>query len=338
MSFEQAITENQELRKTVGVLAELEENFFETEPYKAFRRRLYAVMEARDKRLKIGLLEQKGGALIGPSGAGKSRMVEKAIADFHSVAEATGGREFGHHIVSVIIPGRATPKETAAEILRTLGYPVKNARDEDYFFNRIKDLLKHQRIAGLHLDEVQDAGRHTTDAAKEHFTKRFRNLTQDKEWPVCLFLSATLEARELINHDTTLARRLKPIEIRPISLQTDGEKLRESVGSLLQQSGVVDQTGLIENEEFMQILMHAAAYRFGLAIEITIEAIGEAIFDGDRTLDLDHFAGAYFTRTNNDDDLNPFMTPHWRGIDTTKVMDRVNSEKAEAQKKGRRKK
>jgi len=338
MSFEQAITENQELRKTVGVLAELEENFFETESYKAFRRRLYAVMEARDKRLKIGLLEQKGGALIGPSGAGKSRMVEKAIADFHSVAEATGGREFGHHIVSVIIPGRATPKETAAEILRTLGYPVKNARDEDYFFNRIKDLLKHQRIAGLHLDEVQDAGRHTTDAAKEHFTKRFRNLTQDKEWPVCLFLSATLEARELINHDTTLARRLKPIEIRPISLQTDGEKLRESVGSLLQQSGVVDQTGLIENEEFMQILMHAAAYRFGLAIEITIEAIGEAIFDGDRTLDLDHFAGAYFTRTNNDDDLNPFMTPHWRGIDTTKVMDRVNSEKAEAQKKGRRKK
>ena len=89
MSFEQAITENQELRKTVGVLAELEENFFETEPYKAFRRRLYAVMEARDKRLKIGLLEQKGGALIGPSGAGKSRMVEKAIADSDTISSAS---------------------------------------------------------------------------------------------------------------------------------------------------------------------------------------------------------------------------------------------------------
>jgi hypothetical protein len=277
MSFEQAITENQELREAVGIQAELEKNFFETEPYKAFNRRLNAVMEARDKRLKIGLLEQKGGALIAPSGVGKSRMIDKAIADFHRVAEATGGREFGHQIVSVIVPGRATPKETAAEILRTLGYPVKNARDEDYFFNQIKDLLKHQRIAGLHLDEVQDAGRHTTDAAKEHFTKRFRNLTQNKEWPVCLFLSATLEARELINHDKTLLRRLRPIEIHPISLETDGENLREAMGTLLRQCGIVDQTGLIANDEFIQILMHAAAYRFGLAIEITIEALGEAI-------------------------------------------------------------
>jgi hypothetical protein len=296
------------------------------------------VIEARDKRLKIGLLEQKGGALIGPSGAGKSRMVEKAIEEFHKVAEATGGREFGHHIVSVIVPGRATPRETAAAILKALGYPLKNARDEDYLFDRIRDLLKQQRIAGLHLDEVQDAGRHTTDAAKDHFTKRFRNLTQDKEWPICLFLSATLEGRELINHDNTLARRLKPIEIRPISPEIDGKSLLEAIGILLLQSGVVDQTGLMANKEFMQILMHAAAYRFGLAIEITIEAISEAIFDGVRTLELDHFAGAYFNRTNNDDDMNPFMTPHWRGIDTTKVMDRVNSQKPEHQKKERRKK
>ena len=338
MSFEQEIVKNEELRKNVGLQAELEKSFFETVPYLNFRNRLQAVIEARDKRLKIGLLEQKGGALIGPSGAGKSRMVEKAIEEFHKVAEATGGREFGHHIVSVIVPGRATPRETAAAILKALGYPLKNARDEDYLFDRVRDLLKQQRIAGLHLDEVQDAGRHSTDAAKDHFTKRFRNLTQDKEWPVCLFLSATLEARELINHDNTLARRLKPIEIRPISPETDGKKLRESMGSLLRQSGVVDQTGLIDNEEFMQILIHAAAYRFGLAIEITIEAIGEVILDGARTLELDHFAGAYFTRTNNDDDLNPFMTPHWRGIDTTKVMDRVNSEKAEPRKKERRKK
>ncbi|MBR2655738.1 MAG: hypothetical protein IKD58_04480 [Loktanella sp.] len=114
--------------------------------------------------------------------------------------------------------------------------------------------------------------------------------------------------------------------------------MRESVEILLRKSGIADQTGLMVNEEFMQILMHAAAYRFGLAIEITIEAIGEAIFDGVQTLELDHFAGAYFTRTNNDDDLNPFMTPHWRGIDTTKVMDRGNSEEAKARKKDRRKK
>lgn len=338
MNFEHSIARNQKLRENIAALAQLEENFFETEDYHAFKNRLHTVMEARDKRLKIGLLEHKGGALIGPSGAGKSRMVEKAIADFHKLAEETGGREFGHHIVSVIVPGRATPKETAAEILKALGYPLKNARDEEYLFNRVRDLLKLERVAGLHLDEVQDAGRHKTKVAKDEFTKRFRNMTQDKDWPVCLFVSATLEGRELINHDSTLARRLRPIEIRPITPESDGKKLREAIRTLLLQSGVVDQAGLIANDEFMQILMHAAAYRFGLAIEITIEAIGEAIFDGVEALELDHFAGAYFTRTNNDDDLNPFMTPHWRGIDTTKVMDRMNAEKEEVARKCRRKK
>lgn len=128
MSFEQAIIENQELRENVGIQAELEKNFFETEPYGAFRRRLHAVMEARDQRLKIGLFEQKGGALIGPSGAGKSRMVEKAIADFHSVAEATGGREFGHQIVSVIVPGRATPKGNGGRDSQDLGIPPEECQ------------------------------------------------------------------------------------------------------------------------------------------------------------------------------------------------------------------
>ncbi|QIE41945.1 AAA family ATPase [Rhodobacteraceae bacterium SC52] len=128
MSFEQDIVKNEELRKNVGLQAELEKSFFETAPYLSFRDRLQAVIEARDQRLKIGLLEQKGGALIGPSGAGKSRMVENAIADFHRVAEATGGREFGHQIVSVIVPGPATPKETAAEILKIFGIPPEERK------------------------------------------------------------------------------------------------------------------------------------------------------------------------------------------------------------------
>jgi len=338
MISNQAIAEYNALKQNAGFQAELEDFFFKTDTYRTFRSRLYSVLEAREQRLKRGLTEQKGGAIIGPSGSGKSRMVKEAIQEFRELAEATGGREFGHRVVSVVVPGRATPNETAKAILRRLDYSVSNARDDDYLFERVKVLMKQQRVAGLHLDEVQDAGRYETGEAMSRFAKRFRNMTQDDEWPVCLFLSATLQGREFINHDHTLTRRLRPIEIRPISLATDGRLLREAVETLLEKSQAADNTGLMQNDEFIQVLMHAAAYRFGLAIEITIEAIGEALFDGVKDLDLDHFAGAYFTRTGCDDDMNPFITQHWRGIDTTKALDSSHNKEPDPPKKGRSKK
>ncbi len=326
MSMEQMIAENNRLRDRAGFQASLEHLFFETDEYKAFNKRLFGVLEAREERLKRGLLEQKGAALIGPPGSGKSRMFRESIAAFHAVAEASGGREFGHKIVSAIVPGRASVKDTCKAILRKFGYRVSGSRDEDYLFEKLRDLMKEHRIAGLHLDEVQDAGRYATIETLEVFSKHFRNMTQDTEWPVCLFLSGTLEARGIINHDGTITRRLQPIEIRPINLAKEGRLLRESIATLLEKAGFSDDAGLMNLDEFVQVLMHAAAYRFGLAIEITIEAIGEAIEDGSSSLALDYFAGAYFVRTNCDDDMNPFMTPHWRGIDTTKALARKDRE------------
>jgi hypothetical protein len=322
MTTAKMIEANYDLRDASGIQADLEGLFFPTDDFTKFNKRLFGVLEAREERLKRGLFEQKGAALIGPPGSGKSRMVREAIAGFHAVAEATGGREYGHQIISVVVPGRASVKDTSKEILRKFGYRVNGARDDDYLFQKVKELMKEYRIAGLHLDEVQDAGRYATTETMDGFAKRFRNLTQDEDWPVCLFLSATLEGRAFINHDSTLTRRLRPIEIRPMTLASEGRLLRDSVTALLQKSGFSDEIGLLEFDEFLKILMHAAAYRFGLAIEMTIEAIGEAIDDGSKSLQLDYFAGAYFLRTDCDDDMNPFMTPHWKGIDATKALAR----------------
>lgn len=337
MNFGEMIVENNDLRDRSGFQADLEHLFFPTEDFKTFNKRLFGVMEAREERLKRGLFEQKGAALIGPPGSGKSRMVRESIAAFHTVAEASGGREFGHKIVSVIVPGRASVKDTSKEILRKFGYQVNGSRDDDYLFRKLKELMKEHRIAGLHLDEVQDAGRYATTETMDGFAKRFRNLTQDEEWPICLFLSGTLEGRDFINHDGTITRRLRPIEIRPMTLASEGCFLRDSIATLLEKAGFSDDVGLMGLDEFVQVLMHAAAYRFGLAIEITIEAIGEAIEDGPSFLALDYFAGAYFVRTNCDDDMNPFMTPHWSGIDTTKALARKDREGPSPTKKRVRK-
>lgn len=79
--------------------------------------------------------------------------------------------------------------------------------------------------------------------------------------------------------------------------------------------------------EFLEILIHSAAYRFGLVVEVMVEAIGEALSDGDTVINLDHFAAAYHVRMGCADELNPFISEHWQGIDTTRAMERYIEER-----------
>jgi hypothetical protein len=112
----------------------------------------------------------------------------------------------------------------------------------------------------------------------------------------------------------------------------DAPLLRSSATALVHRAGLNDG-GLFDVPEFLEIFMHASAYRFGIAMEMTIEAIDEAMSEGDSEIGLDHFAGAYYLRMNCDDDLNPFISQHWKSIDTTTAMDRILEQRKEELRK-----
>ena len=84
------------------------------------------------------------------------------------------------------------------------------------------------------------------------------------------------------------------------------------------------------------MLIHASAYRFGIAIDLIIEAIGAAFMENETPIGLDHFAEAYYIKANCDDKLNPFINPLWKAIDTSRVFD-PEYEEGEPRKKRRRK-
>ncbi|WP_417674004.1 ATP-binding protein [Pseudodonghicola sp.] len=336
MTTNEALSVMEKIRANAVATTALDTFFCETETYRMIRERVFGVLEAREIRLARGLYEQKGAALIGPAGSGKSTMMARVIREYEEAAVATGGRAFGHRIVSAIVPGKASVKDTCCAILREIGYPTRSNRTEDYLIDCLRTQLQHHRIAAIHLDEVQDAGRYATEETMSAFAKRFRNLMQVGPWPVSLIMTATLEAKKLINHDPTLSRRLRPVEILAMTPTTDGSALRGAMTELLRRSGLTDD-GMFNHAEFTPLMMHAAAYRFGLAVEITIEALSEAVEMADARVTLDHFAEAYYVRTNCDDELNPFLSDHWRGIDTTRAMDRFYEEKNDAKKPRKRK-
>lgn len=310
------------IRARAQVAAGLEAGFFPTRDHALIRDRIFAVLEERDVRLAQGFHEQKGAALIGPAGSGKSRIIAEVLREYRAVAATSGGREFGTEVVSVIVPARASIKDTASEILRTLGYPIRSGRNEDALFQRIGHHLRERKVAGLHLDEVQDSGRFKTIDSREVFAKRFRNLMQDPIWPVCLILSATTDAAAFVNHDPTLTRRLRPVEMQPATLEVDGDVLKGALRWLLDRARVED-AGLCADDDFLEVLLHAAARCFGLAIEISIAAISEAVSEGAGMVTIEHFADVWHVRTNSDDACNPFVEEDWRRVDTRIAMARM---------------
>lgn len=211
-------------------------------------------------------------------------------------------------------------------------YPVSGNRDERYLFSMVAEKLEQHKIAALHLDEVQDTGRYLTSESMKHFSVRMRNFMQKKRWPVCVIVTGTEEAKTIINQDRTFQRRLRTIEVQPMTVENEGLIMQRAIKGMLNDNELSDD-GLLDEKEFLKILMHAAAYRFGMAIETAVEAIGLAKFEQESQITIDHFAEAYFVRMNCDDEMNPFIARMWKSIDTTKAMERYILEQTKQRKK-----
>ncbi|MDD9746879.1 ATP-binding protein [Marinovum sp. PR37] len=330
----EALDEFSALSALEARLVRLEERFEKTATYHQFRRRVFGVLASREARMRMGKSELKGAMLIGAAGAGKSRIVHEIIKEHNALTKHAGDWMFGTRILSVVVPGRSTVKETLNAILRDLGHPARGRRDEDYLSSLVMSYLKECRIAAIHLDEVQDSGRYKTKDSVDAFLKIFRNMMQHKDWPVCLIMTATPEAEHLINGDTTLQRRLKPMEMRAMTFEDDGQALRETLKNLLDDASLADP-GILSLDEFIKILIHTSAGRFGVAVEMAIEAIGECLREGSDEIDMGHFADAYEMRMDCDEELNPFVSKNWSVIDTLTALQRYEEER---QVKRRRKK
>lgn len=143
---------------------------------------------------------------------------------------------------------------------------------------------------------------------------------------MCLILTATPEGRKLINQDPTLTRRLRPIEMRTLMFHNDGAMLRPALSELLSNAGLKGQK-LLEQDEFIKILIHAAVGRLGVAMEMAIEAIGECLTCERDNIDMGDFAEAYDIRMNCDEVLNPFVAENWSVIDTGTALQRYEKDR-----------
>lgn len=253
-----------------------------------------------------------GFVISGESGSGKTRAMERALVN-NPAFPGYGVPGARCIFVSVLAPSPCTLAQLGNATLEALGYATEKPLRENEAWKRVRGLLKKRRVLFLHYDDVHNILQRAINAKeKKKIQATFRNLLISAEWPVQLVLSGITETLDLFKDDRQLKRRMRYI---PFDSLTDRDV--EQMRGIVENFAEIAKLKFTERPGSMLIerLCHASAYQFGLAIELLIDAIKDALEREGKRLGIEHFIASYASRTAQPSELNVFASPAWQTID-----------------------
>lgn len=298
-------------------IAELQGYFFRHERFLPLEQRLTLLIEKRLVDIRSARAREAHGiALLGASGTGKSCAIAQLITKMHT--KFGQDRLTDQAIVSLRVPSPATLKFVGHMLLRELGYNLSAERQAWYIWDLARHQLRERGVLFLHLDEAQDLSSRGTKHQLNSVASMLKTLMTDGDWPVGILLSGTLELGDILNHDSQLARRMDTVRFDPLCLAANTSDIQELVAAYSSRASLT-LTNEAVDLRFAERLIHAAAFQFGLVIEITIAAIEAAYLSGSTVLTKNHFARAFEVRTACPDAFNPFIADDYYKIDARRV-------------------
>lgn len=170
---------------------------------------------------------------------------------------------------------------------------------------------KLQGVVGIHFDEAQHILRGVSEKEMLIILDAFKTLMKTQEWPLMLILSGVTELDDYVRCERQLDRLLARIQFGEIDLDCateepapDYEVINEIVGSYAISAGLEVGECLLTGD-FLHRLATAGAFRWGLVIEIVIDAMAAADSRGSGEVDVDDFVAAWCEKTG----MNQLVTP-----------------------------
>jgi hypothetical protein len=274
-------------------------------------------LSGRNRRAGLGF------AVVGESGSGKTEALEVAFIE-HPAFPGYAVPGSGCILVSVLAPGSCTLGQLGNTILEELGYDIDADLRENLVWKRVRAQLRAQKVLFLHID---DFGNVLHQASKKELKKvrdNLRNLMISRVWPVHLILSGTKEIAAVAKGDRQLSRRLKFVVFEDLVVEDEAAWMTGAVDDFAKAVGL--KLDVKADEELVPRLRRAAAFQMGLVIEILLEAITLCVEKRRRKIGRKDFAEVYAERTMQPDDLNMFLSPDWREIDPSIILEEDEEE------------
>lgn len=266
--------------------------------------------------------EARGLLVTGPSRIGKTTEIRRQLATLNDGStKMPDGRPAC--FVSVVLKGLLSWKDLGIHTLREgLGYPAEGRLTQREVWDRVVIQARGQGVVGIHYDECQHIFPKTTGEARAMILDSFKSLLKQPEWPLMLILSGVDSLVHHITSEEQLAHLMRPVSFGEINLNraTDLQELHNLCHAYADKAGV-DISGIV-SADFYRRLACACANRWGLVIELIIDALVIAVNGQVGIAAMQHFCLTFTQRTGLRDGYSPFSIDEYETLfEAEKIFD-----------------
>lgn len=257
-----------------------------------------------------GQFEARGIVVIGESRQGKTTEIDTLLKAFNDgTTIMPDGR--AAKIVSCLLSGKVTWKDLGVVILEVLGYPLRGKNSQTEIWYKVRKYAELQGVIGIHFDECQHVFTAADTVTNQKILDNFKSLLKDRNWPLMLIFSGIPSLATHIMKEEQLDELLRIVEFKRIDLSTsaDMDELVHLVFSYGDKASV--QIEDLVTEDFLKRLSFAACHRWGLVIELLIEAFSMSAFSPDKVCLIDHFSAAFSHKSGFSHGYSPFTMPNY---------------------------
>lgn len=248
---------------------------------------------------------------------GKTRTIIHAL-DKYPMFEGYDRPGSNSPVVMIQTPPSCGLKEFGYATIEQVGFPLVADRTKDVVWRMARDKIELTEKAILFYDEIHNI----TDTASNKNAIELRDLLKtflnNPRRPVCLILSGLPSIKDFLELDDEERARCRFIDIEPLTTN-DMDEIGDIIKDYAKDAGLKVQSDLWT--DLVPVHLHASLYRTGLAIEMIIEAINEALTAGAAVLTRrEHFANMFSMRTGNAPSANPYLVANWHEVDCSRVL------------------
>jgi hypothetical protein len=255
--------------------------------------------------------EARGVLVIGKSRQGKSREIERFREKFNGGSEIMpDGRPA--RIVHCILSGKVTWKDLGVKVLSALGYPLRGRHTQAEIWDLVVKYAEMQGVVGIHFDECQHVFTEEGERTNQQILDSFKTLLKDSRWPLMLILSGIPSLATHVAKEEQLSRLLRTVSFEEIDLtrEQDFDEMMQLTYAFAKKAEVDFQP--LARRDFLERLAFACCDRWGLVIEMLIEAFIRCRMLDQSVCSIDHFSHAYAELYSTPVGYSPFTMPDYR--------------------------
>jgi hypothetical protein len=261
-------------------------------------------------KLDIGKpFEARGLIVTGESRSGKTKEIDAAVEEFNAkgykLPDGMPAR-----FVQCTLSGMLSWKDLGIEVLEALGTPMRAQRTQSHIWNEVEKQARLQGVIGIHFDECQHMFTETGKTTNAKVLDGFKSLCKNKRWPFVLILSGVPDLATFVKPYVQLKELLFPVHFEKIGGQDDLEEMNNLCFAYGDTGNINFEP--LATKDFYERLAFACGNRWGLVIELVIEALTLCKMDDQKEISISYFGKAFAQKSGLSLGFSPFSVDDYR--------------------------